>query len=115
MAATKINRQLHDHTASGVKAPASIGRGFCFDAAAVVGDQRQQFRWHLLACRAWGGRERQGVADLLQARVLLRAAGDLAAPLRLLAWVSGGHGGPSLSAGPTIRRLLGGVATRGAL
>jgi len=56
------------------------------DAAAVMGHQGQQLRWHLLAYRAQGGldragggRGRQGVADLL------RAVGDLAAPLEPLA------------------------------
>ncbi|MFZ4248604.1 hypothetical protein ACOZDF_25405 [Streptomyces griseoincarnatus] len=58
------------------------------DAVAVVGHQGQQLRCHLLARRARGGLDRtgfgcgqQGVADLLQARGLLRAVGDFAAPL----------------------------------
>ncbi|MGI5372576.1 hypothetical protein [Streptomyces iakyrus] len=88
------------------------------DAAAVVGHQRQEFWWHLVAHRArggldraGGGRGRQGVPDLLQARVLLRAVGDLA-PLRSLARVGGGHGravpyGRSHDPAPA-----GGVATR---
>ncbi|MFF2363793.1 hypothetical protein ACFVU0_13895 [Streptomyces sp. NPDC058122] len=77
------------------------------DAAAVVAHQRQQLRGHLVARRARGGIDRagcrlgwQGVADLLQARVLLRTAGDLAAPLRALTRVGGGHGHAVLTAVP---------------
>jgi hypothetical protein len=48
----------------------------------------------------WKGRVRQGVADLLQARVLLGAVWDVAAPPWSLARVGGGHGRAVLTAVP---------------